>query len=97
MSSRSTDVNLPPLDAGELGSKSRREVDADKRRELAEREGLHRNRRWRRTNGRTEVISLRTSPEIKDMIVKMADAEQRNLVEIIEDAIRTRYHGMKGF
>jgi hypothetical protein len=96
MSSRLSDAKLPPFDANALRPKSRREADADKRREQAEQEGLQRNRRWRRTNGRTEVISLRTSPEIKDMIVRMADAEQRNLVEIIEDAIRTRYQAMKG-
>jgi hypothetical protein len=93
MSSRSSD-NLPPLDARELQPKSRRE--ADKLREQAEAQGFHQHRRWRRKNGRTEFLALRTSPDVKRMLTEMADLEEKHLIEVIEDAIRTRYNNLKG-
>jgi hypothetical protein len=77
-------------------TKSRREADADKQREKAEQLGFNAPRRWRREIGRTEVISLRTFPEIKRMIIQMADTEEKNIVEIIEDAIRLRHRSLKG-
>jgi len=42
------------------------------------------------------VISIRTFPEIKRMIIAMADAEAKSLVEIVEDAIRIRNQNLKG-
>jgi hypothetical protein len=63
------------MSARELDTKSRRE--ADKQREQAEAQGFNLHRRWRRKIGRTEIISLRTFPEVKRMITAMADAEKK--------------------
>lgn len=84
------------LDARDLELKSRRAADAERQREQAETQGFNQQRRWRRKNGRTEFLALRTSPEVKRMIVAMADAEEKHLIEIIEDAIRARYKNLKG-
>jgi hypothetical protein len=46
------------------------------------------SRRWRRKNGRTEFIAIRTFPEIKEMIAEMADEQRKYLGEIVEDAVR---------
>jgi hypothetical protein len=71
--------------------------DADTEREAAERFGVVKlDGRKRRKLGRTEPISVRTFPEIKNLINAMAEAEGRSYVEIIEDAIRTRHNSLKG-
>jgi hypothetical protein len=93
MSSRSP-AETGTLNIRDLETKSRRE--ADKLREQEEAQGFNQHRRWRRKNGRTEFLALRTSPEIKRMIVSMADAEEKHLIEVIEDAIRTRFEALKG-
>ncbi len=55
-----------------------------------------RPRRHPRKN-RTEVLSMRTSLEIKHLIIAMANTEEKSLVEIVEDAIRTRAQSIAGF
>jgi hypothetical protein len=75
---------------------SRQEADADKRREADEEAAFGVSRRHRRRRGRTESISVRTFPEIKRMLNAMADAEGKDLVEIVEDAIKMRDQSLKG-
>jgi hypothetical protein len=79
-----------------LEPQSRRDADADKHREEVEQKAFGVPRRHRRKVGRTEVISIRTFPDVKRMIIAMADAEEKSLVEIIEDAIRTRNQRLRG-
>jgi hypothetical protein len=71
--------------------------DADVRREHAERIGLARvDGRTRRKVGRTEPLALRTFPEVKKDIHDMAEAEGKDYIEIVEDAIALRKRIMKG-
>ena len=71
--------------------------DADTEREAAERLGVVKlDGRKRRKLGRTEPISVRTFPEIKNLINAMAEAEGKSYVEIIEKAIRELDKAMKG-
>ncbi len=78
----------------DLDPMSRR--DADLERASAEQNATAVPKRHRRKIGRTEVMSLRTFPEIKRLIIAMADVEQKSLVEIVEDAIRLRDRALRG-
>lgn len=44
-------------------------------------------RRWRRKGGRTKFVAIRTFPTTHELIGKIADAQQKHLGEVIEDAI----------
>ena len=57
-------------------------------RQQAEQSRFNGPRRWRRKNGRTEFVAIRTYPEIKEMIAEMADEQRKYLGEIVEDAVR---------
>lgn len=66
-------------------------------RQQAERQAFGgRSHRWRRKNGRTEFIAIRTFPEIKEMIAEMAEEQQKYLGEIVEDAVRSLREKTKG-
>jgi hypothetical protein len=52
--------------------------------------------RGRRKLGRTEPVSLKTLPEVKKMMLDMADAEGVTYTDVFEDAIRRRHAALKG-
>jgi hypothetical protein len=97
MSSRSSGVNpgVAPLSARDIGTKSTRQSDADNQRDRAERAGFNAPRRWRRKSGRTEFVAIRTFPEIKDLIIRIADKQEKHLGEVVEDAVRLLYSSLK--
>jgi hypothetical protein len=43
----------------------------------------------------TELVT-RDAPEVKEMLIAMADAENRSYTEIFEEAIRSRNDAMRG-
>lgn len=52
--------------------------------------------RSRRRVGRSEQLALRTFPHIKKLIHDMAEAEGKDYVEIVEDAIIMRDRILRG-
>lgn len=52
--------------------------------------------RKRRRNNRREQIAIKTTADIKRLVHAMAEAEGKDYVEIIEDAIKLRDRMMKG-
>lgn len=63
--------------------------DASGQRERAEKEGLTKiDGRNRRRKNRTEAMTFRFSPEIRETIIRLAEAETVDFVEIVEAAIK---------
>ncbi len=93
-------MNKDSTRAGALSMKSlgpQARKDADVEREEAERKGVNiGDARKRRRKGRTEPLSLRVHPHIKKALIDMADAEDCDLVVIVEDAIERRHKAMRG-
>jgi hypothetical protein len=52
--------------------------------------------RKRRRVGRTEPLALRTFPEIKRLIHAMAEAQNKDYVEIVEEAVKLLDAQLKG-
>ena len=93
MSAKSTDVG--EINIEDLKPVSRR--DAAGIRERAEASAFQKtDGRKRRRKGRTELISMRVYPRIREAIERMAIAEDRSFVEVLEDAIELRERIMKG-
>jgi hypothetical protein len=65
-------------------------ADAADRRERAEQEGLTKvDGRYRRhRKSRTAVMTFRFAPEIRETIIRLAEAEDVSFVEIVEEAVR---------
>jgi hypothetical protein len=57
-------------------------------RQQAEQSRFNGPRRWRRQNGRTEFVAIRTYPETKALITKIADKHKKYLGEIVEEAVQ---------
>jgi hypothetical protein len=87
-------------DSGEINVEDLKPVarrDAAGIRERAEASAFQKiDGRKRRRKGRTELISVRVYPRIREVIERMAIAEDRSFVEVIEDAIDMRERAMKG-
>jgi hypothetical protein len=93
MSTKSTDTG--EIDIESLRPPARR--DAAGIRERAEASAFTKtDGRKRRRKGRTELISVRVYPRIREAIERMAIAEERSFVEVIEDAIELRERILKG-
>jgi hypothetical protein len=75
------------IDLSRIGPLARR--DAAGQRERAEQEGRAKvDGRNRRRKNRTAAMTFRFSPEIRQTIIRLADAEGVDFVEIVEAAIR---------
>jgi hypothetical protein len=62
--------------------------DAAALRERAEREGVAKvDGRFRRRKNRTDPMSFRFSPQTRQLIQRLADAENASYVEIVEQAL----------
>lgn len=76
------------IDLALIGPTTRR--DAAGQRERAEQDGLTKidGRYRRRRKSRTAVMTFRFAPEIRETIIRLADAEDASFVEIVEEAVR---------
>jgi len=75
------------IDLNRIGPLARR--DAAGQRERAEQEGLAKiDGRHRRRKNRTAAMTFRFSPEIRETIIRLAEAENVDFVEIVEAAIK---------
>jgi hypothetical protein len=71
--------------------------DAAGQRERAEQEGLAKvDGRNRRRKNRTAAMTFRFSPEIREAIIRMADAENVDFVEIVEEAVKLLDRAKRG-
>ena len=76
-----------PIDLNKVGPLAKR--DAAGIRERAEQEGLAKvDGRHRRRKNRTVAMTFRFSPEIRETIIRLADAENVDFVEIVEAAVK---------
>ena len=76
-----------PIDLNKVGPPAKR--DAAGTRERAEQEGLAKvDGRHRRRKNRTAAMTFRFSPEIRETIIRLADAENVDFVEIVEAAVK---------
>ncbi len=84
-----------PIDLDKVGPLAKR--DAAGIRERAEQEGLAKvDGRNRRRKNRTAAMTFRFSPEIREAIIRMADAENVDFVEIVEEAIKLLDRNKRG-
>jgi hypothetical protein len=52
-------------------------------------------RRWRRQNGRTEFVAIRTFPETKALITQIADKHKKYLGEVVEEAVQLLHRSLE--
>jgi hypothetical protein len=55
-----------------------------------------RDRRYKTRKERTSLISFRIKPAIRTMMEKMADAEGKSMVDILEEAVELKHRVLKG-
>jgi hypothetical protein len=87
-----TDGKIPPRSMKDLEPRGR---GADTDREEQERKAFEREK-FRRRRNRTEVMSLRVKPEIRKLIMSMAEGQQCDMVDIVERAIVELDRSMRG-
>jgi hypothetical protein len=92
VSTPDTDGKLPPRSMRDLESRGR---GADTDREEQERKAFEREK-FRRRKNRTEVMSLRVKPEIRKLIMSMAEARDCDMVDIVERAVIELDRSMRG-
>jgi len=64
-------------------------------RDQVERARFNGPRRWRRQNGRSVFVAIRTYPEIKALIEEIADEQEKYLGEVVEEAIQLLHRSLK--
>jgi hypothetical protein len=64
-------------------------------RQQAEQSRFNGPRRWRRQSGRSVFVAIRTYPEIKALIERIADEQQKYLGEVVEEAVQLLHRNLK--